>query len=265
MSLEIMRDPRVRSVEWRDLVPVTRWEVVKEIFLSLPWLSAAMVLAYYRLYPLALGFSFIFFLCGLRQVHNAYHYVVGIPRWATEWIMFALSILMLSSMHALQQTHLHHHSHCMDEEDAEAASARMSGFKAIAFGPFFYWLIHRKGYELANARRRCWIYAELAMMAVWVTLALSVLHVRVLQYHVLAMLVGQCLTAFFAVWTVHHDCDRSHFIARTLRNRVKSFIAFDMFYHLEHHLFPKVPTCHLGRLSKRLDQAAPELQQMQVF
>ena len=48
----------------------------------------------------------------------------------------------------------------------------MSGFKAIAFGPFFYWLIHRKGYELANARQRYWIYAELAMMAAWVTLAM---------------------------------------------------------------------------------------------
>jgi len=46
---------------------------------------------------------------------------------------------------------------------------------------------------------------------------------------------------------------------------VKSFIAFDMFYHLEHHLYPKVPTCHLARLSTRLDQAAPELQNMQVF
>ena len=84
MSLEIMRDPRVRSVEWRDLVPVTRWEVVKEVLLSLPWLAASLVLASFHLYPLALACSFIFFLCGLRQVHNAYHYAVGIPRQATE-------------------------------------------------------------------------------------------------------------------------------------------------------------------------------------
>ncbi len=265
MSLEIMRDPRVRSVEWKDLVPVTPFEVVKELLLSFPWLLASLLLASFRLYPLALGCSFIFFLCGLRQVHNAYHYVVGISRGATEWMMFVLSLLMLSCMHALQQTHLHHHSHCMDEEDAEAASARMKGWKAIAFGPFFYWLIHKKGYELATPRQKKWIYAELAAIAVWVVLALEVLHVPVLTYHVLAMLVGQCLTAFFAVWTVHHDCDRSHFIARTLRSPVKSFIAFDMFYHLEHHLYPKVPTCHLARLSTRLDQAAPELQNMQVF
>src|SRR5689334_6998043 len=103
MSLEIMRDPRVRSVEWKDLVPVTPFEVVKELLLSFPWLLASLLLASFRLYPLAPGCSFIFFLCGLRQVHNAYHYVVGISRGATEWMMFVLSLLMLSCMHALQQ------------------------------------------------------------------------------------------------------------------------------------------------------------------
>jgi len=42
-------------------------------------------------------------------------------------------------------------------------------------------------------------------------------------------------------------------------------IAFDMFFHVEHHLFPKVPTCHLNELSKRLDEAAPELSKLQVY
>ncbi len=265
MALEIMRDPRVRSVEWRDLLELNRWEIVKEVLLSVPWLATSLVLAYFGLYWLALGFSFVFFLCGLRQTHNAYHYAVGISRPATEWMMFLISVSMLSSMHALQQTHLHHHSHCMDDDDAEAASARMKGWQAIVFGPRFYYLIHAKGIELANRRQRLWIAAEFAAILAFVGLTLFVLDIHWLKYHVVAMLIGQCLTAFFAVWTVHHDCDRSHFIARTLRNPLKSFIAFDMFYHVEHHLFPKVPTCHLGTLAKRLDKAAPELSKMQVF
>lgn len=270
MALEIMRDPRVRSVEWKDLLPLTRWEIVKEILLGLPWLTASLIFANltsqsYLWYAPALACSFIFFLCGLRQVHNAYHYVVGVSRPATEWMMFIISMQMLSSMHALQQTHLHHHSHCMDEEDAEAASARMKGWQAILFGPYFYYLIHKKGIELANPRQKKWIAAEFICLAVWVSCALFVLDIPLLKYHIVAMLVGQCLTAFFAVWTVHHDCDRSHFIARTLRNRLKSLIAFDMFFHLEHHLFPKVPTCHLHLLAERLDAAAPELSQKQVY
>jgi fatty acid desaturase len=265
MALEIMRDPRVRSVEWKDLLALSRWEIVKELLLCMPWLSVSLVLAYHGYYFFALGFSFILFLCGLRVVHNAYHYAIGIARPATEWVMFILSLVMLSSMHSLQQTHLHHHKHCMDDEDAEAASARMKGWQAILFGPYFYYLIHRKGIELANPRQRRWILAEFIAMIAWVALVFTVLNQPMFKYHVIAMLIGQCLTAFFAVWTVHHDCDRSHFIARTLRNPIKSFIAFDMFYHLEHHLYPKVPTCHLSRLAKRLDQAAPELKEMQVF
>jgi fatty acid desaturase len=260
-----MRDPRIRSVEYKDLLPVTPWEVVKELFLVVPWVTTSLVLAYFHFYLFALGFSFIFFLTGLRVVHNAYHYVIGVSRANTEWVMFILSVMMVSSMHALQLTHLHHHKHCMDDEDAEAVSARMKGWQAILFGPYFYYLIHRKGIELAKPRSKRWIQAEFAVVLTWVFLALFVLNLPILKYHVMAMLIGQCLTAFFAVWTVHHDCDRSHYIARTLRNRMKSWISFVMFFHVEHHLYPKVPTCHLPELAKRLDLAAPELSQKQVY
>ena len=99
----------------------------------------------------------------------------------------------------------------------------------------------------------------------WVGLALGLLELKPLHYHILAMAAGQCLTAFFAVWTVHHDCDRLRFIARTLRGRLKNVISFNMFLHVEHHLYPRVPTCHLARLAERLDAAAPELQQKRVF
>jgi fatty acid desaturase len=265
MSLEIMRDPRVRAVEWKDLLVLSRWEITKELLLCFPWLATSLILAHYKLYPFALGFSFILFLVGLRVVHNAYHYVLGIPRWATEIVMFALSVTMMSCMHALQNTHLDHHKHCLDDGDVEAASAKMKGWQAIAYGPYFYFMIHKHGIKLAKPWQKRWILAEFVCIVTIAVLGLFVLNVPLLKYHVLAMLIGQCLTAFFAVWTVHHDCDRTHFIARTIRSPLKAFIVFDMFYHLEHHLFPKVPTCHLARLSKRLDAAAPELKQMQVY
>ncbi len=265
MALEIMRDPRIRAVPYRDLIPVSRWEVWKELLLCFPWIGIGLVLAHFGYYLLALPFSFMFFLTGLRVVHNAYHYAIGIGKAPTEWVMYLLSVTMQSSMHALQLTHLHHHKHCMDDEDVEAASARMAGWKALLFGPMFYWMIHRKGIELARPRQKRWIAFELGTLAVWLPLVLFVFHSPVLIYHVIAMTIGQCLTAFFAVWTVHHDCDREHYIARTLRNRFKSVIAFDMFFHLEHHLFPTVPTCHLSELSKRLDDHAPELKRYQVY
>jgi len=38
-----------------------------------------------------------------------------------------------------------------------------------------------------------------------------------------------------------------------------------MFYHVEHHLFPAVPTCKLPILARRLDAVAPELATSKVF
>jgi fatty acid desaturase len=265
VSLEILQDPRVRSVPWRDLVPVSRLEVARELALSLPFLALSLALAHLGWYAPALAVSFVFFLTGLRQVHNAHHYALGIPRLATEWVMFTLSVLMLGSMHAVQVNHLRHHKDCMGDGDVEAISARMSGVLAVLFGPAFPVLLHLNAFRLATPRQRRWVVAELLANAAWVGLVFGVLDVAALKYHVIAMAAGQCLTAFFAVWTVHRGCDRSHFIARTLRGRLRNVASFGMFFHVEHHLFPRVPTCHLAALAERLDRAAPELQEKRVF
>jgi fatty acid desaturase len=264
MQPEIFRDPRVRSVEWRDLTRLTATEVLKELGLSLPWLVAALWLANAQLYVLALPASFMFFLVGLRQVHNAYHYALGLSRRGSDWVMFALSVLMLGSMHAVQINHLEHHQHCLGEEDVEGASARMPAWKAVLVGPLFPARLYANAWKKARGASFRWIVAELAVTAG--ILALAVLLSCVwLRYHVVAMLAGQCLTSFFAVWTVHHDCERTGFFARTLRGALKNFATYNMFFHVEHHLFPAVPTCHLPQLADRLDRAAPELARLRVF
>jgi fatty acid desaturase len=91
-----------------------------------------------------------------------------------------------------------------------------------------------------------------------VALVAAVFPYRILVYHLLAMAIGQCLTAFFAVWTVHHDCTEAIPPARTIRHRARSIVTFNMFLHVEHHLFPQIPTAHLPVLARRLDAALPE-------
>lgn len=89
-------------------------------------------------YPLALIASFMFFLAGLRQVHSAFHYSLGLPRWMSDWVMFAHSVLMLGSMHAVQINHLRHHQHCMADDDVEAMGARLSARGALLLGPRYH-------------------------------------------------------------------------------------------------------------------------------
>ena len=257
--------PSLLAVEWEDLIHLRRGEVARELTLSLPWLAGSWIAAAHGYYPLALAASFMFFLTGLRQVHNAYHHALGITRRATDWVMFLLSIAMLGSMHAVQLVHLRHHRYCMTADDVEAMSAVMPGWKAILIGPLFPVCLHRKALELATSRQRRWIHAELAANAVFAFAVVFVLDAGWLQYHLVAMLLGQSLTAFFAVWTVHHDCDPGDNLARSIRNPTKAAITYNMFYHLEHHLFPAVPTCKLPILAKRLDALGSGRMLKEVF
>jgi len=262
---DILHDPRLRLVIWRDLVSVSRLEIVRELLLPAAWLSASLVVAGRGYYLAALGLSFMFFLTGLRLVHNAFHSALGLSRRATGVVLWVMSLVMLGSMHAVRFNHMRHHRLRLGDGDVEGRSAEMPAWGALLSGPVFPVLLHATALRYGNRKLRATVIAELGMTALWVALVFSVLDSQALRYHVTAMAAGQCLTAFFAVWTVHHHCDRTHYIARTLRNRVKNGITFNMFLHVEHHLCPRVPTCHLPELSKRIDRAMPELKRKIVF
>src|SRR5712691_7810896 len=222
---EQLPDAVLRQVTWRDLVALTPVEVARELVLPVPWLAASLAAAEYGLYPLALAFSFVFFLAGLRIVHGACHYAVGLSRRASD--------------------------------DIEAMGARGSAWRAIRLGPRFPVRLHRAALAGASHRERRWMLAELVGNLAVVGLVAGILPERVLLYHLSAMAIGQCLTAFFAVWTVHHDCAEAAPPARTIRHPVRSIVTFNMFFHLEHHLFPQIPTAHLPALARRLDAAVP--------
>jgi fatty acid desaturase len=264
------RDERLRNVKWRDLIALSRGEIWYEAVITLPWLAATLGAWYLaaRSHPAfalaALVSAFFFFLTGLRQVHNAYHYALGVGRGATELTMFALSVAMMSSMHAIQATHIHHHRHCLDEEDVEGSAARRRAWQAALYGPLFALRLHRWGWRFAGTRARRWILAEVAALGAIVAAA-ALLDSVPLRAHVATMLGGQCFTAFFAVWSVHHDCAPGGWIARTQRGWLKNLVSYDMFHHVEHHLFPAVPTCHLPELSRRLDDVAPEYKRLSVY
>jgi fatty acid desaturase len=260
MSSAVARPP----IEWRDLVNLTPLETVGELLLPLPALLLSWAFAAAGLYPVALACSFYFFLGGLRQAHDCFHYNWPGPRRLADAVMVLLSVLMLGSMHAVRLTHLRHHARCLGADDVEAASARLTAIGALLLGPRFPIMLHSAAWRLAGARQRRWISAELTANASWLAIVAAADN-AVLRYHLLAMLAGQCLTAFFAVWTVHHDCSESTFPARTLRCRWKSFLAADMFFHVEHHLFPRVPTRKLPALARRLDRAVPGLELRRVY
>ena len=245
--------PRVR---WSDLRTYSQWEKIRELYLPLPWLALSLWATSNDWFVLTIVAAFYFFLTGLRVTHNAFHYCLGLPKFATDCVMFILSVLMLGSLHAVQYTHLIHHRHCLSEEDIEGSVAKQGFWETLIKGPLFPIHIHIAALRGSTYTQNRWIKLELAANVLWLGSVWLWWDNEPLKVHSLLMIVAYCFSAFFAVWTVHHGCkDHNWDNARTLRCKWKSILFYNMFYHIEHHLYPQVPTCHLPELAKRLDAA----------
>lgn len=252
-----------KKIEWKDLTRLSSYEVFIENNITLPWLAASWVLAYYGLYWFALPCSVLFFLTALRQVHNGFHNSLGIGKKATWLCLYINSLLMLTSAHAVKFSHLRHHKYCLGEEDYEGKCAKMSWYRAILYGPMHIFSIHKVALTLGPRHYKRDTLVEIVSIVLFVIVAFLT-GIDFLIYHCLAMIAGEMLSAFFAVWTVHHDIDHT-VIARTQRSPWKNFITYNMFYHLEHHLFPAVPTIKLPELAKRIDASIPDLTKKSTF
>ena len=254
----------LKKVEWKDLKKLTVKEMLIENNLTIPWLLISLTLAYFGYYVLALPFSAFFFLTGLRQVHNGFHHSLGTNKFLTWLSLYLNSILMMVSIHAVKFNHIRHHKYCLTDEDYEGKSAGMTWYGAILYGPIHTFLIHKVTLQLGNKNYKRNVLLELASIAVFATLVFY-FNIHFLIYHIIVMVIGEFLMAFFAVWTVHHDTHDSPDFARTQRTGWKNKITFSMFYHLEHHLFPAVPTIKLPELAKRIDKVLPEIDKKQTF
>jgi fatty acid desaturase len=254
----------VQKVAWKDLIKLSFKEMLIENGITIPWLFMSLTLAYFGYYWAALPFSGFFFLAGLRQVHNGFHNSLGINKFLTWLCLYVNSILMLVSVHAVKFNHIRHHKYCLTEQDYEGKSARMTWYGAILYGPIHLFLIHKITFQLANKQYVRNVLFELVSISIVVS-TIFYYKIDFLIYHVLMMLLAEFLMAFFAVWTVHHHTEDNPTFARTQRQGWKNKITFSMFYHLEHHLFPAIPTIKLPELADRIDQAIPELEKKQTF
>lgn len=215
----------------------------------------SMACAAYDYYLPAIFCSFYFFLTSLRMSHNAFHYALGLPKRVTDIVMLVQSVLMLGSLHAIQYTHLNHHKHCMTNKDIEGTVAHQKIWEVLVKGPLFPVALHYFALKNAKSENLKWIYSELLLNVAVIVSIFFVFDMFLLKLHVILMLSGYSLSAFFAVWTVHRQCEAPKLRIRTLRGKFRNLLFYNMFFHLEHHLFPAVPTCHLPQLAKRLDEA----------
>jgi fatty acid desaturase len=253
----------LRRVVWKDLTRLSFREMLVENNVSIPWAIGSWWLAYQGYYLLALPLSAMFFLTALRQVHNGFHNALGTHKFLTWFTLYSNSILMCVSVHAVRFNHLRHHKYCLGEQDYEGKSAKMTWWQAILYGPIHIFLVHYVTWREGSRKDRLNMVFELFSVTMFAFLVFYT-QAHFLIYHLIVMVIGEFLSAFFAVWSVHHDCDEET-IARTQRTGWKNILTYSMFYHLEHHLFPAVPTIKLPELVKRIDEAVPHLEKKNTF
>ena len=254
----------IQKVEWKVLRTLSFKEMMIENNLTIPWALLSWTFAYFEYYWLALPFSAFYFLTALRQVHNGFHNSLGTNKFLTWLSLYLNSITMMTSIHAVKFNHIRHHKYCLKDEDQEGKSAHMSWYGAILYGPIHMFKIHQLTWKLGNKNYRRNMVFELFSIMVFASIVFY-FNIHWLIYHIIVMIIGEFLMAFFAVWTVHHDTEENPEFARTQRGNWKNKITFSMFYHLEHHLFPAVPTIKLPELAKRIDKAIPEIEKKQTF
>lgn len=253
-----------QKVFWKDLRRLSAKEAFIENTITLPWLIGSLLFAWLKIYWLAVPCSIFFFLTGLRQVHNGFHNSLGTSSFLTELVLYINSVFMMVSIHAVKYNHLRHHKYEMSEKDYEAKSAKMSALGAILYGPVHIFMIHKVTFSDANRKYKKAVIYELILIGLFTALAFWS-GLNFLIYHVIIMILGEFLTAFFAVWTVHHDTSDDPHLPRTQRTKWKNKLTYNMFYHLEHHLFPAVPTIKLPELARRIDEEFPDLKKKSTF
>lgn len=202
---------------------------------------------------LALLALFLLFTAVVSAMHDAVHGTLGLRRRGTDAALFALGTLLLVSGHAYRRTHQQHHKIFPGPDDPEGEAAKLSPLRVLLDGPLHVpriWL-----WAFRRARRRGWLLAEAAVPGVALAGGLTLLRwTPAVLVYVLLVIAGGWLYPLLTVYLPHHHFgDEPVTQAHTLRGRIVPRLLLEQTYHLEHHLYPRVPSYKLPELARRLE------------
>ena len=259
MSTATLSEPLLPTLDslGADLVATSerqRWLALARPFIGL---SAYAVAAYAQVWWFTPFLVFLTFIAVVTVTHDVVHGSLGLSRRQTDWALFALGAVLLESGHAYRATHLRHHRVFPGHGDPEGDPARRTLVGAILWGPVFLprlwcWALSQ---SKPGSAQRGWLIAEAAwplsviVAGVW----LLPLTPTVLLYAAM-VIVGSWVYPLLTVHLPHRRYGDTPFTqTHTLRGRIIPALFLELTYHLEHHLYPEVPSHNLPELSRRLE------------
>lgn len=239
----------------RDLLETTAWQ--RYVTLARPFVLVGVYALVYALgiYWLTPIVVFLIFIAIVTSTHDVVHSALGLGRRSTEWWLFILGAILLASGHSYRMTHLRHHSVFPGPDDPEGDPARMTFWRAVLHGPAFLPLLWIWSFRRASAAQRRWLLAEAVFAVSFVACGVLLLPVTkaVLLYSGLVY-SGAWVFPLLTVHLPHRNYGDSPFTqTHTMRGWVIPKLFLELTYHLEHHLYPQVPSHNLARLSKQLE------------
>jgi fatty acid desaturase len=241
----------------RDLTVTTPLE--RRLALARPFLGLAAyaLAAYAGVWWLTPWIVFLIFVAVVTVTHDVVHNSLGLSARTTDWALFAMGAVLLESGHAYRATHLRHHRVFPGPDDPEGDPARMGFWRAVLCGPIVLprlWLwAYRKSRPGSAARR--WLLVEAAWPVIVIAAGCALIPITpaVLVYVALAV-SGSWVYPLLTVHLPHrHYGETPLSQTHTLRGRIIPALFLELTYHLEHHLYPDVPSHNLSKLSRRLD------------
>jgi beta-carotene hydroxylase len=220
-------------------------------------LAAYVAAAHFGLWWLTPLIMFFIFVAVVTVTHDVVHGALGLSKRQTEAALFVLGLVLLESGHAYRTTHHRHHSTFPGDDDPEGYPAKLSLPGAVAYGPVFLWRLWWWAFQRNRGKplQRLWLALELLapVAAVSAGIALWATTPALLLYAVMAI-VGSWVYPLLTVYLPHKDYgDTPLTQTHTLRGRIIPALFLELTYHLEHHLYPQVPSHNLPELARRLD------------
>ena len=235
-----------------------------------------VVLAGLSLLAIQTGFTSLGILglaCGYNAcvllVHEGMHGILLSSRRLNGWLSVVLGLFCLCSFTSYRVLHQAHHKHLGSHNDPDDYYAYTSSKKLfwllqwmrLLCATFVYLpLLPLMAWRRARFQERRQILGECALMAFTYSLLAHTVPFQALKLYWLYPLV---LVGFFTNLrglVQHGLCDRHDSLMASRSIHPHPLVARLMLYenlHLEHHLFPEIPSYHLPQLHALIDPLLP--------